>query len=110
MSQAKRTVRMLRLQAAEMVNGRGTTLSVAGDAYEWMTVSLLGHDQIPDAMVPSARCAGGWRRRVKTAAWNGLSAAGSRSRRSWPVGLRSTGAACRRCIASGVGGRGGREG
>ncbi|WP_141662936.1 hypothetical protein [Streptomyces sp. Wb2n-11] len=53
MSQAKGTVRMLRLQAAEMVNGRGTTLSVAGDAYEWMAVSLLDHGQIPDAMVPT---------------------------------------------------------
>ncbi|MFE9181664.1 hypothetical protein ACFYN5_36250 [Streptomyces sp. NPDC007126] len=58
MSQAKRTVRMLRLQAAEMVNGRGTTLSVAGDAYEWMTVSLLGHDQIPDTMVPTVESIG----------------------------------------------------
>lgn len=53
MSQAKGTVRMLRLQAADMVNGRGTTLSVAGDAYEWMAVSLLDHDHVPDGMVPT---------------------------------------------------------
>ncbi|WP_093896632.1 hypothetical protein [Streptomyces sp. Ncost-T10-10d] len=53
MSQAKGTVRMLRLQPADMVNGRGTTLSVTGDAYEWMAVSLLDHDHIPDDTVPT---------------------------------------------------------
>ncbi|MEU0002313.1 hypothetical protein ABZ069_35980 [Streptomyces microflavus] len=53
MSQAKGTVRMLRLQAADMVNGRGTTLSVAGNAYEWMAVSLLDHNHVPDATVPT---------------------------------------------------------
>lgn len=52
MSQAKGTVRMLRLQAADMVNGRGTTLSVAGHAYEWMAVSLLDHEHVPDETVP----------------------------------------------------------
>ncbi|MFE2750127.1 hypothetical protein ACFXKX_38485 [Streptomyces scopuliridis] len=53
MSQAKGTVRMLRLQPADMVNGRGTTLSVAGDAYEWMAVSLPDHDHVPDETVPA---------------------------------------------------------
>ncbi|MFD5139516.1 hypothetical protein ACFWMX_25270 [Streptomyces sp. NPDC058378] len=52
MSQAKGTVRMLRLQAADMVNGRGTTLSVAGHAYEWMGVSLLDDEHVPDETVP----------------------------------------------------------
>lgn len=53
MSQAKGTVRMLRLQPADMMNGRGTTLSVAGNAYEWMAVSLLDHDHVPDGTVPT---------------------------------------------------------
>ncbi|GGQ96950.1 hypothetical protein [Streptomyces flaveolus] len=53
MSQAKGTVRMLRLQPADMINGRGTTLSVAGTAYEWMAVSLLDHDQVPPDTVPT---------------------------------------------------------
>ncbi|MFD3651641.1 hypothetical protein ACFWVT_09240 [Streptomyces cyaneofuscatus] len=52
MSQAKGTVRMLRLQAAEMVNGRGTALPVAGDAYEWMAVPLLDHDQVRTRWCP----------------------------------------------------------
>jgi hypothetical protein len=58
MSQAKGTVRMLRLQAADMVNGRGTTLSVSGDTYEWMAVSLLDHDHVPDGTVPAFEAIG----------------------------------------------------
>ncbi|MFD6426479.1 hypothetical protein [Streptomyces sp. NPDC060198] len=52
MKQAKGTVRTLRLQPADLVNGRGTTLSVAGDAYEWMAVSLLDHNHVPDQTAP----------------------------------------------------------
>ncbi|MFI8164195.1 hypothetical protein ACIF6I_33970 [Streptomyces microflavus] len=53
MKQAKGTVRMLRLQSADLVNGRGTSLSVAGDAYEWMAVSLLDHNHVPAETLPT---------------------------------------------------------
>ncbi|MEV5898394.1 hypothetical protein [Streptomyces sp. NPDC052127] len=48
MSQAKGTVRQLRMLPADMVNGRGRTLHVAGDAYEWIAVFLLDHPRVPD--------------------------------------------------------------
>ncbi|MET7520389.1 hypothetical protein ABZS88_45065 [Streptomyces sp. NPDC005480] len=47
MRQAKGTVRTLRLQSANMINGRDRTLPLKGDAYEWMAVFLLDHDQVP---------------------------------------------------------------
>ncbi|WP_157841250.1 hypothetical protein [Streptomyces sp. NTK 937] len=53
MRQAKGTVRTLRLQPSDMVNGRGRTLPVSGEAYEWLAVSLLDHDHIPDETVPT---------------------------------------------------------
>ncbi|MFE2823443.1 hypothetical protein [Streptomyces sp. NPDC059271] len=53
MRQAKGTVRTLRLMPSGMVNGRGRTLSVAGDAYEWLAVSLLDHDHVPSDTVPT---------------------------------------------------------
>ncbi len=51
--QAKGTVRTLRLQPADMVNGRDRTLAVAGDAYQWIAVFLLDHDQVPAGTVPA---------------------------------------------------------
>jgi hypothetical protein len=51
MSQAKGTVRQLRMLPADMVNGRGRTLSVDGSAYEWIAVFLLDHPQVPDETV-----------------------------------------------------------
>jgi hypothetical protein len=53
MSQAKGTVRQLRLLPADMVNGRGRTLSVDGNAFEWIAVFLLDHEQIPDGTICS---------------------------------------------------------
>ncbi|MGI5401491.1 hypothetical protein ACQEVG_19020 [Streptomyces sp. CA-135486] len=47
MRQAKGTVRQLRLHSADMVNGRDRTLAVDGNAYEWIAVFLLDHDQVP---------------------------------------------------------------
>ncbi|MFB7326846.1 hypothetical protein ACFC0E_29515, partial [Streptomyces sp. NPDC056190] len=51
MSQAKGTVRQLRMTPAGMVNGRGRTLTVDGNAYEWIAVFLLDHPQVPDETV-----------------------------------------------------------
>ncbi|MFD6493517.1 hypothetical protein ACFWER_16890, partial [Streptomyces sp. NPDC060188] len=51
MRQAKGTVRTLRLMPSDMVNGRGRTLSVAGNAYEWLALSPLDHNQVPDGTV-----------------------------------------------------------
>lgn len=48
MSQAKGTVRQLRMLPADMVNGRGRRLSVDGNAYEWIAVFLLDHPQVPE--------------------------------------------------------------
>ncbi|MFF0465500.1 hypothetical protein [Streptomyces mexicanus] len=48
MSQAKGTVRQLRMLPADMVNGRGRTLHVDGNAYEWVAVFLLDHPQVPE--------------------------------------------------------------
>lgn len=39
MSQAKGTVRQLRMLPADMVNGRGRTLQVDGNIYEWVAGS-----------------------------------------------------------------------
>lgn len=52
MRQAKGTVRQLRLLPASMVNGRGRPLSVRGDAYEWIAVLVLDHDQVPADTTP----------------------------------------------------------
>ncbi|MFB7708854.1 hypothetical protein [Streptomyces sp. NPDC056105] len=46
MRQAKGTVRTLRLQPADMINGRDRTLPLKGEAYEWMAGFLLDHDQV----------------------------------------------------------------
>ncbi|MFB6509027.1 hypothetical protein [Streptomyces virginiae] len=51
--QAKGTVRQLRLKPAEMVNGRGRTLGIDGNAIEWIAVFLLDHPDVPKQMVPS---------------------------------------------------------
>jgi hypothetical protein len=51
MKQAKGTVRQLRLLPAEMANGRGRILTIDGDAYEWIAVFLLDHDQVPAGTV-----------------------------------------------------------
>ncbi|MGW2058477.1 hypothetical protein ACWCOZ_31970 [Streptomyces sp. NPDC001840] len=51
--QAKGTVRTLRLQDANMVNGRGRTLPVRAEAYEWMAVFLLDHNEVPADTVPT---------------------------------------------------------
>ncbi|MFI8861224.1 hypothetical protein ACIGW5_32355 [Streptomyces prasinus] len=51
MSQAKGTVRQLRMVPADMVNGRGRILSVDGNAYEWIAVFLLDHPQVPENTV-----------------------------------------------------------
>ncbi|MFJ4671600.1 hypothetical protein [Kitasatospora purpeofusca] len=49
--QAKGTVRMLRLAEAEFVNGRGRTLTVRGQDYEWIAVVVLDHHQVPAGTV-----------------------------------------------------------
>jgi hypothetical protein len=51
MRQAKGTVRQLRLRPADMVNGRGRTLRVDGDAFEWIAVFLLDHPGPPQGTV-----------------------------------------------------------
>jgi hypothetical protein len=51
MSQAKGTVRQLRMVPADMVNGRGWTMSVDGSACEWIAVFLLDHPHVPDETV-----------------------------------------------------------
>ncbi|MGA4967102.1 hypothetical protein [Streptomyces pseudogriseolus] len=51
MSQAKGTVRQLRMVPADMVNGRGRELRVDGNAYEWIAVFLLDHPRVPDNAV-----------------------------------------------------------
>ncbi|MGX1676024.1 hypothetical protein [Streptomyces sp. NPDC055400] len=51
MRQAKGTVRTLRLQPADVINGRDRTLPLKGEAYEWMAVFLLDHDQVPEDTV-----------------------------------------------------------
>ncbi|MFJ9846054.1 hypothetical protein ACIRYZ_37565 [Kitasatospora sp. NPDC101155] len=45
--QAKGTVRQLRLADAEFANGRGRTLTVRGQDYEWIAVVVLDHHQVP---------------------------------------------------------------
>lgn len=47
LKQAKGTVRQLRLCSAEMTNGRGRTLNVDGDAYEWIALVVLDHEDVP---------------------------------------------------------------
>lgn len=49
--QAKGTVRQLRMLPADMTNGRGCTLSVDGNAYEWIGVFLLDHEQVPEGTI-----------------------------------------------------------
>ncbi|MGW0839378.1 hypothetical protein ACWD26_04295 [Streptomyces sp. NPDC002787] len=53
MSQAKGTVRQLRLLPADMVNGRDRTLSIDGNAFEWIAVFLLDHEQVPEGTICS---------------------------------------------------------
>lgn len=45
--QAGGTVRQLREQSADMVNGRGRTLNVDGHAYEWVALVVLDHESVP---------------------------------------------------------------
>ncbi|MDN0193509.1 hypothetical protein [Streptomyces sp. S.PNR 29] len=49
--QAKGTVRSLRSAPAEFENGRGQTLTVDGNDYQWIGVVVLDHDRIPDDTV-----------------------------------------------------------
>lgn len=51
MSQAKGTVRQLRMMPADMVNGRERILNVDGNAYEWIAVFLLDHPGAPAGTV-----------------------------------------------------------
>ncbi|MFJ2833106.1 hypothetical protein ACIPC1_37125 [Streptomyces sp. NPDC087263] len=53
MRRAKGTVRQLRMLPADMVNGRDRTLSVDGNAFEWIGVFLLDHGQVPDGTICS---------------------------------------------------------
>ncbi|MEU9882555.1 hypothetical protein [Streptomyces phaeochromogenes] len=53
MRQAKGTVRQLRMLPADMVNGRDRTLSVDGNAFEWIGVFLLDHEQVPSGTICS---------------------------------------------------------
>ncbi|MBT2610026.1 hypothetical protein J7I97_17555 [Streptomyces sp. ISL-87] len=53
MSQAKGTVRQLRMLPADMVNGRNRTLHVDGHAFEWIAVFLLDHPRVPRDAVPT---------------------------------------------------------
>ncbi|MFJ7629816.1 hypothetical protein ACIQZN_25310 [Streptomyces sp. NPDC097595] len=45
--QAKGTVRNLRTTPAELENGRGRTITVRGEDYEWIAVVVLDHDRVP---------------------------------------------------------------
>ncbi|MFD5593954.1 hypothetical protein [Streptomyces griseorubiginosus] len=56
--QAKGTARQLQMLPADMVNGRARTLSVDGNAYEWIGVFLLDHGQVPDGTVCSMEAIG----------------------------------------------------
>ncbi|WP_436846402.1 hypothetical protein [Streptomyces griseorubiginosus] len=56
--QAKGTVRQLRMLPADVVNGRARTLSVDGNAYEWIAVFLLDHGHVPDGMICSMEAIG----------------------------------------------------
>ncbi|MGW6208434.1 hypothetical protein ACWF9B_32920 [Streptomyces sp. NPDC055089] len=47
LKQAKGSVRQLRLQSSDMVNGRGRTLNVDGHAYEWLALVVLDHESVP---------------------------------------------------------------
>jgi hypothetical protein len=47
MNQAKGTVRQLRMLPADMANGRGRTMTVDSNAYEWIAVFLLEHPGVP---------------------------------------------------------------
>ncbi|MFD5557649.1 hypothetical protein ACFWIA_27885 [Streptomyces sp. NPDC127068] len=53
MRQAKGTVRQLRLQSADMVNGRSRTLRIDGNAFEWIAVFLLDHPRVPPGTLAS---------------------------------------------------------
>lgn len=50
MSQAKGSVRQLRMLPADMVNGRGRVLHVDGNDYEWVSVFLLDHPGVPEGI------------------------------------------------------------
>ena len=52
--QAAGTVRSLRQQPAELVNGRGRTIGVDGNDYRWIGVVLVDHPAVPaDVALPS---------------------------------------------------------
>ncbi|MFD9475200.1 hypothetical protein [Streptomyces nojiriensis] len=53
MSQAKGTVRQLRMLPADMVNGCGRTLHVDGNTFEWIAIFLLDHPHVPRDTVPT---------------------------------------------------------
>ncbi|MFJ6712856.1 hypothetical protein ACIQOF_17965 [Streptomyces sp. NPDC091265] len=47
LGQARGTVRQLRMQSANMANGRGRTLNIDGHAYEWIALIVLDHERVP---------------------------------------------------------------
>ncbi|MFI2214929.1 hypothetical protein [Streptomyces sp. NPDC020141] len=51
MSQAKGSVRQLRMLPADMVNGRGRVLRIDGNDYEWIAVFLLDHPGVPEGVI-----------------------------------------------------------
>ncbi|MFD8210664.1 hypothetical protein ACFV2S_30220 [Streptomyces sp. NPDC059695] len=51
MSQAKGSVRQLRMLPADMVNGRGRRMRVDGNDYEWIAVFLLDHPHVPEGTI-----------------------------------------------------------
>ncbi|MFK0181655.1 hypothetical protein ACIQVR_37490 [Streptomyces xanthochromogenes] len=58
MSQAKGSVRQLRMLPADMVNGRGRVPRVDGNTFEWVAVFLLDHPGVPEGTVASWQPAG----------------------------------------------------
>ncbi|MFI5527080.1 hypothetical protein ACIA8O_00850 [Kitasatospora sp. NPDC051853] len=53
MRQAKGTVRTLRLAPADLANGRGRTMTVSGDTFEWIAVVVVDHPLVPDDTTPT---------------------------------------------------------
>lgn len=53
--QAAGTVRSLRQQPAELVNGRGRSIRVDGNNYRWIGIVLIDHPDIPaDVATPTS--------------------------------------------------------
>ncbi|OYP19185.1 hypothetical protein CFC35_35760 [Streptomyces sp. FBKL.4005] len=53
MSQAKGSIRQLRLVPADMVSGRGRVMKVDGNDFEWIAVFLLDHPGVPEGTIAS---------------------------------------------------------